>query len=118
MRKPIIWRIQEPPAHHEAQRDYSSLVGYGEMRTILGPLDNPSVDWDACIGKFREFVAEVQEGDYLLWAGGDPASSFMMGLQLGYLKSIKVKWLRWDRRTDGNGDRTKYGYYVPMEFVT
>jgi hypothetical protein len=102
----------------EEKRDYSSLVGYGEMRTILGPLDNPSVDWDACVRKFLEFAGEVQDGDYILWAGGDPASAFLMGLQLGYINSMRVKWLRWDKRTDSNGDRTKFGYYVPVEFRT
>lgn len=118
MRAPIVWRVQEPPPHVEAQRDYSSIIGFGEMRTILGPLDNPSVNFEACRQAIINFKDEVQDGDYLLWAGGDPMSAFFMGLALGWIESKKLKWLRWDRRTDGNGDRTKFGYYTPVEIVT
>ena len=114
---PIVFRIQEPPAKVEETRDYSSCRGYGEMVTLLSARDNPSVEPDLCY----EFISErldscnVREGDFLLWAGGDPMSAFLAGQVLAELGVSGLKWLRWDRRTDANGTRTNHGYYTPVE---
>lgn len=117
MRKPIIWRIQEPHCKIEADRDYTSIAGYGEMRTILGPYDNPSVDATSALDKLNAVRTEIQDGDFILWAGGDPMSAFLAGVCLAHDKiSKRVKWLRWDKRTDASGNRTKHGYYTPVEF--
>jgi hypothetical protein len=90
-------------------------MGYGEMRTILGPRDNPSVDWETCERKFSEAIREMRPNDFILWAGGDPASAFLAGVRLSARGALNLKWLRWDRRTNEIGERTRHGYYTPVE---
>lgn len=113
---PLVFRIQEPPEKVECQRDYTSCAGYGEMVTILGTLDNPSVDPKMCVDKVYNVLQTAQPGDFVLWAGGDPMSALIAGLVIGELGLTGLKWLRWDKRTDGNGTRTRHGYYTPVEF--
>jgi len=87
------------------------------MVTLLGPLDNPSVNPDECYSKLVAGLADARDGDFILWAGGDPMSAFFAGLVIGELDHGPVlKWLRWDKRTNEDGSRSKYGYYVPVEF--
>lgn len=115
---PIIFRLQEPISRIEQTRDYESCRGYGEMRTILSCRQNPSTEIDLCYRLMIESFSEAQEGDFVLWAGGDPMTALIAGIVLSdFDLCTKVKWLRWDRRTDQNGNRTSFGYYVPVEIA-
>lgn len=115
---PVVFRLQEPTPRVEKTRDYESCRGYGEMRTILSHRQNPSTETTTCGQILIEALSEVQEGDFILWCGGDPMTSFLAGVILSSLgKSHMVKWLRWDRRTNSQGNRTSFGYYVPVEIA-
>jgi hypothetical protein len=112
-----VFRLQEPPAAVEFSRDYASCRGYGEMRTILACNENPSNDAHACYEKLRAALSDFKPGDFILWSGGDPMSAFLAGVVLGDLGAEDVNWLRWDRRTDGTGARTRHGYYTPVRLA-
>ena len=107
---PIVFRLQEPTPRVEQTRDYSSCAGYGKMQTILSSRQNPSTSTEDCYQLIYDALAEAQDGDFILWSGGDPMTSFLAGTILAELnKCHLVKWLRWDRRTDQNGNRTSFG---------
>lgn len=111
---PIVWQLIEPPPGVE--RDYSSCRGYGEMRTILKHEDIPSLKPQQCIEKLQRDLEDARDGDYFLLAGGDPITPLLAGMVLQSMCLRKIFWLRWDRRTNNQGERLKReGYYVPVE---
>jgi len=111
---PIVWLIQEP--YHP--RDLKSVIGFGNIETVLSKSENPSVHPDSCFNKMTNILSHCRPDDYILWAGGDPCAAFMAGLVLGQLKKEGLIWLRWDRHTNSDGERKKHGYYSRIKLFT
>lgn len=86
------------------------------MITVLDHVDRPSAYPQQAFDKMLRIMAEeASEGDYVLWAGGDPMSLLLAGMVLAHLGlTDNIEWLRWDRRTDPEGHRTGFGYYTPV----
>lgn len=110
MSEPIIWLLQEPPTPNI--RDYSSLDGLGEIRNVLTPYEHPSKEPMACFMKMFDTLAEAEDGDYFLFAGGDPMTPFAAAFVIAKLGLEKVNWLKWDRNPDKSG-----GFYTPVEIT-
>lgn len=109
---PIVWRLQEPSK--SVVRDYISCRGYGEMKTVLAFEDWPSNNPEACVRKMEEAFQEFEDGDFILWAGGDPITPFLASIALVNIGVSKANWLRWDRRRNQDGTKSDAGYYVPI----
>jgi len=116
---PVVWVMQELPADYRG--DLTTARGLGSMEPVFSRRPTPSVNPGVAIARAREWAAaEVRDGDYILDAPGcDPMCAFLAGIALGELEEPpKVTWLRWDRRTDEAGNRTRHGYYVPINVPT
>lgn len=106
MTNPIVWKLQEPPT---AGRDYSSAEQFGEIREVLTPYEHPSKQPDFCLMKMIDVLAEFEEGDYILFGGGDPLTPVFAGLVLARRGFTEFNWLKWDR-VPNSGD----GFYTPV----
>lgn len=117
---PVVWVMQAPD---ESRVDLSSVRGYGEIVPLLDKRPAPSIDPDAALNAMRLKFRDVRDGDYLLDTPGcDPVCALLAGVALaeaieaGQLEG-RIHWLRWDRRTDESGQRTRFGYYTPVKMA-
>lgn len=113
---PVVWIVQE--LRPDSEKDISSVMGYGTLDHLL-PWQHPmpSVDPANALRILRERIKLVRDGDYIFEAPGcDPIASFLVGVALyQFGDAERVRWLRWDRRTDKEGNRTRHGYYTPVD---
>lgn len=113
---PVVWVMQQPD---ETRVDLASVRGYGELVPLLDKRPAPSIDPDKALAELRLKIRDVRDGDYLLDTPGcDPVCAFLAGVALAEVASeepLTINWLRWDRRTDESGQRTRFGYYTPVK---
>lgn len=114
MSSPVVYRIQELWKKVEMTRDYSSLAGFGRIITVLDENDNTSRHTAECFAKMEKTLADVRDGDYILWAGGDPLTAFLAGVICERKGVNSVQWLRWDRKLAEDKTRTTEGKYSPL----
>lgn len=115
-RLPIVWHATPLPERHRL--DLLPLRGFGELRHVFGAWPS-TASTDDDHARFREdldaFLDEFDESqDFLVHLPTDDAAGLLLiGSSLYQLP--RVQWLRWDRRTDTDGQRLAVGYYVPRE---
>ena len=118
MRTPKVFLVQE--LHKDNKMDISSALGYGQLDYLL-PRSGPpaSVDPVRALATMRDRVQDMRDGDYVLDVPGtDPIGTLLLGIAIGECCMVdSLNWLRWDRRTDDTGARTKSGYYTPVVTV-
>jgi hypothetical protein len=93
--------------------DLSSANRYGNIVTILSATDNPSLNPGACMHKMNKALKDFGPDDVIFMAGGDYLS-LAFGLLILYQQGFKeVKYLRWERERDIEGNRkVGHGFYV------
>lgn len=106
-KNPVVWKLQEPPP--PARRDYNSALEFGDICEVLTPYEHPSKTPEYCLLKMHTEFQEFQEGDYLLFGGGDPLTPLFAGIVLANLGFSEFNWLKWDRNQQEPG-----GYYTPV----
>lgn len=93
--------------------DISPAGVYGDIRFVLGPSDRTSHNPAIARAKLARGLAEFDpESDYVVWAGGDPLSFFLVGSIFQSMGFAKFRYLRYER-----GDRMEESsspYYVPV----
>lgn len=110
---PVVWILQ---SHEKREKDLTSCRGYGRIVEVLAADEQPSKNPQQCMDHLRERMQDACDDDYFLFTGGDPMTPFCAGIVLAELGLTHIKWLRWDRRTDGSGKRIPNdGYYTPVE---
>lgn len=109
--RPTVWVIREQ-VRNSNPMDYSSAERYGDLRFITRSELPIGRDWkdrpsaDAIFDQIRQFLTQIQKGDYLILTGS-PTMMFMMGAICW--RSVRTKFptiLVWNR------DR---GEYFPMQ---
>lgn len=96
--------------------DLSPALEFGPIRFVFDAGDQPSQDPERAIEQAYERLADITERDYLAWAGGgDPAALIISTAVACDLLDGNIKYLRWERKTDGFGNR-RGGFYVPTQF--
>lgn len=123
MTEGTVYVVQEPPPFRRGGRlvakDLSSAQRYGKLVTILANDDQPSLTPGPALHELSKALRQFNPStDYLCWAGGDPMS---MALAIVALKEQGVHYvptLRWERERDNDGQRTRGGFYVPIEVPT
>lgn len=111
-RLPIVWHATPLPARHRL--DLTPLRGYGALRNVFSQWPTVASD-DENDAELEAWLREYDpEMDYVVvLPTDDPHAALLMGAALShYHESVQV--LRWDRRTEANGERTRHGYYVPV----
>lgn len=78
--------------------------------------DRPSLLPIPHLLKARKVLHDFDENkDYILWAGGDPISPFLIGSALRELPISKYTYLRWEKERGLDGRRNpNVGFYVPV----
>lgn len=115
---PKVYLVQE--LHEDNKMDVSSALGYGTLDFLLPRRGAAaSVRPDIALEHMRTKINEMRDGDYILDVPGtDPIGTLLLGIALGESGAVdRVRWLRWDRRTDEQGNRTKSGYYTPVDVL-
>lgn len=117
MTAPIVWLACRLP--DSARLDLTSARGYGEIRSVFTgawPSAEPlrALD-DVRAWVRREYRADL---DFIMTTPlCDPLAVGLILLAINeHAPTCDVRWLRWDRRTDATGTRTRHGYYTPVEF--
>ena len=89
------------------------------METVLRSSDpEPSLNPMEALKVMRRRLEGAMDGDYVLFAGGDQFALFLAGKVFEEMGIEHLRLLRWDRRTDPQGNRTNHGYYTPVEYNT
>lgn len=101
-----VFKLQQPPKRFEMARDYRSLQNFGEVITILPSDLNPSVYPFEARAYLKKALEEANDGDYILWSGGDPMTALIAGQVLAELGKRNMRWLRWDKKVEG-GERSR-----------
>lgn len=108
-----VFLIQSP----SNSNDFSSAVRYGTIMPVLSNGDMPSILPGPCLKKVRESLEDMQETDYLLWAGGDPFALILAGIVVAEKGFKNLKYLRWEKEKLLDGSRSKNGFYIPIEMT-
>jgi hypothetical protein len=97
--------------------DFNQLSDFGELVFVLDNSAN-AIEYSR---QASNRVAKVMndydnEKDYIVWAGGDPFATLLIGSWLGHQDFDTIKWLRFDRYIDETtGKRYPWkGRYVPV----
>jgi hypothetical protein len=109
---PVVYLIQEPV---QQNYDLSSAFRYGKIVSVLESTDKPSHFPGPCLRKIREkLTAYRPEIDFIVWTGGDFAGILYAGIILGNLGFSKVRFLKWEREKNLEGEKTGGGFYHPV----
>lgn len=116
--KPTVYIIQKP---NSTLIDVSSAEEYGEVKYIFESRYQASQNPQEAINILREKLSHFKPGDFVASAaGGDFGAIFMAGMILPEiladetgLVETPIKWLRWERKRDVNGQRLSSGFYIP-----
>lgn len=113
-----VWLIQQPRGLKKDtgywEPDLSSATKFGNIVPILDPNERPSLLPVPSFQKIKRALTHgYKEGDFFLWAGGDPCALFMAGAVSRDLGVHEVQFLRWERtRSAETGERVG-GFYIP-----
>lgn len=117
MKKPYVWLACDPPEN--ARLDFSSLRGYGEIMPVFKGLW-PAAEPERALDIARHWADKRYDAtlDYVCSSPlCDPLAIALMLIALRERHAgDEVRWMRWDRRTDSDGNRTRHGYYTPVTF--
>jgi hypothetical protein len=87
---------------------------YGDVEFIFRADQNfPSSDPAGAVKHAQTVLSNFTENDFLVWAGGDPLGMVIAAAVIGDF-SASIKYLKWERARDENGDRKGGGYYTPV----
>jgi hypothetical protein len=120
-----VWLIQRPPPQPRTaadgskvywEPDLSSAAQYGPISTIFEADARPALTPGPSIHHIRKILREYNEGDFFLWAGGDPAALFMVGAIVQEVAPYGTNFLRWER-VMADGRRTGQGFYIPVRIT-
>lgn len=116
-KSPVVWLISGPTLRKEGGPDYDYLSTFGQLEYIITAGEYLIYDMERMVEKISERLDDFDaETDYIVWVGGDPASSLAIGGILASKGIRTVNWLRFDRRTKPDGSRSPWtGNYVPIK---
>lgn len=105
------------PMHRENANSYdvSSAVEHGPLEYIFEDGFSPYRDPERAEKIAWEKLKNFGPGDFLLWAGGDPAGMLIVGMVAAFRTDGNVRFLRWDRERDKETRKLIGGRYVPVE---
>ena len=63
-------------------------------------------------------LAEFNDEDYLLWAGGDPAGLIIAGAVASNVNEGSINYLRWNKMRTADKSEVLGGQYVPINIIT
>lgn len=113
--RPRVYIVNQPQiVPGRPTYDVSPAMQYGDVLFVFTDADTrPSDDAQAAIDHAYDMMQDAQEGDFVVWAGGDPFSMVIVANVINDLTGGKFNYLRWERqRVDGQ--RTGGGYYLPV----
>lgn len=94
----------------------SPATQYGEIHFVFtADFGIPSDDPEGSVQRAREVLSDIDHGDYIAWAGGDPLGMVIAATVAADYLDGEIRYLRWDRGVNSEGVRSsKRGYYSPV----
>lgn len=102
----------------QSDLDLSSAGHYGRIEYVFDTDDRPSVMPGPMLEKAKGVLKDFGEGDFLLWAGGDPVAFMIATGVAGQVNMGKVPFLVWERQPVPYGQpvpRVRVGSYLPLD---
>lgn len=97
-----VFLIREP----EAKRDIKSAEMFGDVVVCINRSEG-SLSLGVAMNRLRSTLKDYEEGDYILWAGGEWTTLVALGVVLKELHLKQAVLLVWKKLADGTGT------YVP-----
>lgn len=102
MKQAKVYIVNEPDESRvpvgRASWDTSPASYFGELVYIFtADQPPPCRDKDAAILRAHEVLADANEGDFLVWAGGDPFGMIIAASVLADYTNGQFNYLMWDR---------------------
>ena len=94
--------------------DITPALQYGEVVFVFEASFSPSSNPEEAAEIAHEKLKDIQPGDYIVWAGGDPLAAFIVGALAADKTAGQLKYLRWDRERGDGGIATGRGCYSPV----
>lgn len=99
---PTVYIVNEPDESRvpagRASWDTSPAAYFGEMVYVFTADNPPPVrNRDAAIERAHEVLQHAQQGDFIVWAGGDPFGMILAASVLADYTDGHFNYLMWDR---------------------
>lgn len=106
-RVPSVYLIAQPTVKRDgAVPDTTPLGGFGDVKVLINSGEYPALHPERCLTLIEKRLETFNEAeDYLAWAGGDTLAAVLVGVVLERMKVNAVKWLKFQRGWDGDGNR-------------
>lgn len=101
-------------ANSRTNFDITPALNYGEVVFVFESSFSPSSDPDGALDIATEKMKDMTSEDYVLWAGGDPLASIIVGAVAFDMTDGEFNYLRWDRERGDGGVATGRGFYTPI----
>lgn len=104
---PLVYLIAQPTVKRDGSTpDLTPLAEFGEVKVLINSGEYPALHPERCLSLIEKRLETFdEEVDYLAWAGGDTLAAVLVGVVLERMEMTSIKWLKFQRGWDGNGNR-------------
>lgn len=104
---PSVYLIAQPTVKRDgAVPDTSALGEFGEVKVLINSGEYPALHPERCLTLIEKRLETFDEAeDMIVWAGGDTLAAVLVGVVLERMQINAVRWLKFQRGWDGDGNR-------------
>jgi hypothetical protein len=111
-----VFVVQEPKKGEQGYTyDISPAMPFGAITFVFKAAEQPSLSPGPSMFRARKILKDFCDGDFILWAGGDPAALAIVTCAAADINCGRFKFLRWERERNGDKVRTGRGFYMPVD---
>lgn len=117
-RLPIVWHATPLPMHHRL--DLTTMRSFGEIHAVFSGWPTAGLLPKQAAEEVEEWAArsfDPTRDHIVILPTDDPHAALVMGAWLYAVTATatdSIRILRWDRRTEPDGTRSRQGYHVPV----
>ena len=115
-----VFVIQKPTpgGRNNFTYDVTPAGVFGKIQYIFTGEYQPYQDTERAEKDAYSALAEFNDEDYLLWAGGDPAGLIIAGAVASNVNEGSINYLRWNKMRTADKSEVLGGQYVPINIIT
>jgi hypothetical protein len=104
---PTVYLIAQPTVKRGGQLpDLTPLAEFGEVKVLINSGEYPALHPERCRGLIEKRLSTFDpERDFIAWAGGDTLAAVFTGIVLERMGFNTIKWLKFQRGWDNDGER-------------